>query len=70
MDYPNASCLLAGDLNARTKDFLDYIPDDNLRYIFGDADLNANQFDNPRATKDCYRYNTFGRSLINFLLHT
>ena len=65
MDYPNASCLLAGDLNARTKDFLDYIPDDNLRYIFGDIDLNINQFDTPRATKDCNRYNTFGRSLIN-----
>ena len=33
--YPGALCLLAGDLNARTKDFLDYIPDDYLRYVFG-----------------------------------
>lgn len=64
--YPNALCLLSGDLNARTKDYLDYIPDDNLQFVFGDADINATHFDIPRATKDCNRYNSFGRSLINF----
>jgi len=26
MDYPNTHLLLAGDLNSRCKDFIDYIP--------------------------------------------
>ena len=28
LNYPNAEIFIAGDLNARTKDFYDYIPDD------------------------------------------
>ena len=36
--YPNAEIILAGDLNARTKDFLDYIPYDDLDFIFGETD--------------------------------
>ena len=33
-DYPQALLYIAGDLNSRCKDFLDYIPFDDLFYIF------------------------------------
>ena len=64
LNYSNAMLLLAGDLNARIKDLLDYIPDDNLIHVFGDTDYCSSSFDLPRQSKDS-RCNTFGRSLIN-----
>ena len=36
--YPNCSFFLAGDLNARTKDFKDFIPRDDLQYVFGETE--------------------------------
>ena len=33
--YPSTDLLVAGDLNARTKDHFDYIPDDDIQYVFG-----------------------------------
>ena len=36
-DYPNAYYFLSGDFNTRTKYFLDYIPSDNLNYVFGET---------------------------------
>ena len=64
-DYPNAALFLAGDFNARIKDFLDYIPSDDLEYVFGnDADYPAYEFNMSRKTKDNV-YNNFGLSLID-----
>ena len=37
--YPHAEILLAGDLNARVRDFCDFIPEDTLDYIFHTCDL-------------------------------
>ena len=31
--YLNADIIIAGDLNARTKDFLDFIPNDDLDFV-------------------------------------
>ena len=35
-DFPNIELVLAGDSNARTANLLDYIPNDDLSYIFND----------------------------------
>ena len=63
---------LAGDFNARTKNLLDYIPDDSLHYIFGDIDYNSDYFNLPRLNKD-KKFNAFGKSLVemccNFDVH-
>ena len=62
--HPDASLFLAGDFNSRVKDFLDYIPSDNLNYVFGDdIDYPSDDFCVPRNSKDD-KYNTFGMSLI------
>ena len=64
LEYPNAAIMLAGDFNARIKDFLDYIPNDNLQYIFGnDVEYPADEFNMARNTKDTV-YNNYGLSLI------
>ena len=34
---PNVSFIVAGDMNARVKDLLDYILNDDVDAIFGDA---------------------------------
>ena len=63
--YNECSLYLAGDFNARTSDLLDYIPDDNLRYVYNmDVDYNSDMFDLHRNNTDCERYNLFGKSLI------
>ena len=66
IDYPDARFILAGDMNARTKDFLDFIPADDVNLIFGEVEYNNSTFDMPRINKDSLRYNTFGRTLVNF----
>ena len=38
-EYSNAEVLIAGDLNARTKDFLDFIPDDNIDHVCGENNV-------------------------------
>lgn len=63
--YPNAEIILAGDLNARTKDFLDYIPQDDLDFVFGDTDYPGDTFNLSRNSKDSQTYNKFGLSLID-----
>ncbi len=62
--YPDCYYFLAGDMNARTKTFLDYIPCDNLDHIFGETDYAGDEFDMPRNTKDSITYNQFGKSLV------
>ncbi len=63
--YADACIYLAGDLNARTKKLLDYIPDDNVDNIFNiEVDYNTDPFDRPRNNKDSERYNNFGKTLV------
>ena len=63
--YPNAEIIIAGDLNARTKDLLDFIPQDDLDFIFGDTDYPGDTFNLDRNSKDTITYNNFGMSLID-----
>lgn len=62
--YPNCFFFLAGDFNARTKDFFDFIPKDDLLYIFGDTDYESDEFDILRKNKDSETYDHFGISLV------
>lgn len=34
VDYPNAELFLAGYTNSRIEDYLHYIPDNNIQYIY------------------------------------
>ena len=62
--YPNAYIFLAGDLSARTKDFQDYIHQDDLTHIFDDIiPYPSDYFSIPRRSRD-NEYNRFGLSLI------
>ncbi len=63
-EYHNSALLIAGDLNARCKDFLDYIPDDSLAPIFGEISYDGDSFNLPRNTKDTLRFNSVGISLM------
>ena len=63
-EYPNAEIFLAGDLNSRISDFQDFIPSDDLQFVFGETDYPSDTFDIPRKSKD-ENYNRFGRSLID-----
>lgn len=63
--YPLAEIFLAGDLNARIKCFCDYIPNDELNFVFGPSiSYPADNFKLTRNSKDCNRSNTFGLSLV------
>ena len=48
--YTDCHLLLVGPLNARTKDLLDYLPDDNLSHIFRDTDYDCSTFCTPIIT--------------------
>ena len=64
-EFENADSVLAGDLNARTKDFLDYIVEDDVDYIFGENNrYPADSFCLPRQSKDMHAHNAFGLSLV------
>ncbi len=56
---------IAGNLNSKCKDFLVYIPFDDLFYIFGNIDYDGSTFDIPRNNKDNIRGNNYGKSLVN-----
>ena len=57
--------LLAGDFNARTKDYMDSIVDDDAYYIFGKhTAYPADDFAIPRKRKDADFSNPYGLSLI------
>ena len=62
--YPDAEIILAGDLNARTKDFLDYISHDDIDFIFGDTDYPGHTFNLDGNSKDIN--NKFGFSLMDY----
>ena len=61
--YPDSYFFLAGDLNARSKDFIDYIPKDDIQYVFGEMSYESDEFDLQRQNKDS-SYNLFGTTLI------
>ena len=64
-EYPNAELLLAGDFNARTKDYTDFIVDDDADYIFGEhTAYPADNFALPKKSKDADFSNPYGLSLI------
>ena len=64
LEYPNAEIFLAGDLNSRINSFRDFIPSDDLQFVFGETDYPTDIFDITRKSKD-ENYNRFGRSLID-----
>ena len=57
---------MGGDLNARTRDFLDYIPSDDLTFISWETSCNADTFELTRNNKDSLRFNAFGKTLVEF----
>ena len=63
--YNNTALFIAGDLNSRIKDMLDYIPNDDVGCIFDESvAYPSDNFEIPRKSKDkgC---NKFGLSLID-----
>ena len=64
VQYPTAELFLAGDLNARISTLQDFIPYDDLEFVFGDTDYPTDTFDIPRKSKD-ETYNRFGISLLD-----
>ena len=65
-DYPDAHYFIGGDLNAHTKNFLVYIPFDNLFYIFGKTNYKGDIFNSERKNRDLLKFNLFGKTLIDF----
>ena len=64
-EYQDCFFFLAGDLNSRTTDFLDFIPNDNLDIVFGkNVDYDNDNFEMHRNNLDCNRYNNYGKSLV------
>lgn len=61
LDNPNAEIFLAGDLNSRISNFQDFIPYDDLQFVFGETDYPSDTFDMPRVSKDntCNRFGTY-----------
>ena len=59
VQYPTAELFLAGDLNARISTLQDFIPYDDLEFVFGDTDYPTDTFDIPRKSKD-ETYSRFG----------
>ena len=64
-EYPNVNILLLGDFNARTSNNLDYIPHDDISFVFNDSntDYPSDIFNLDRSSKD-KKINKFGLSLI------
>ena len=70
-EYPNADLLLAGDFNARTKDYMGFIVEDEADYIFGqNTAYPADEFYIPRKNKDIDFSNTYGPQREKMSLQT
>ena len=63
--YPRADIVIAGGLNARTNDFLDLIPYDDLDFVFGETDYPGDMFNLNRNSNDSQAYNKFGLPLVD-----
>ena len=61
-DHPDKHFFLAGDLNARMKNFTDYILDDNIDHLYDTQDYPSDSFDLPRSSKD-KMHNNYGVKL-------
>ena len=63
-EFPEAKLFLAGDFNARMKDFQDFISHDDVSFVIGEnSNYPADDFSLMRDSKDQV-YNRFGLSLI------
>lgn len=62
--YPTAELFVAGDLNARIGSLQDYIPFDDIDFVFDDTDYPTDPFSINRQSKD-ETCNRFGMSLID-----
>ena len=63
--YPHADLILAGDFNARTKDYMDFIIEDEADHIFGQhAGYPTDDFSMARKNKDIDFSNAYGLSLV------
>ncbi|KAK6180958.1 hypothetical protein SNE40_008917 [Patella caerulea] len=63
-DFPGSNILLAGDMNARTGDLVDYIIDDSLEYITNEDIYPIDDFNQKRHNLD-KEINAFGTILIH-----
>ena len=63
-EHPRAELFVTGDLNARTRDSRDFIPNDDLEYIFGKTEYPTDPFEMRRASQD-ETQNRFGISLLD-----
>ena len=63
-EHPRAELFVAGDLNARIGKLQDFIPHDDLEYIFGETEYPTDPFEMSRASKD-ETQNRFGISLLD-----
>ena len=63
LDYPQADIFLSGDLNSRISNFQDFIPNDDLQFVFGDTDYPSDTFNIHRESKD-ETYNRFGTYFV------
>ena len=63
-EHPRAKLFVAGDLNARIGNLQDFIPHDDLEYIFGETEYPTDPFEMSRASKD-ETQNRFGISLLD-----
>ena len=50
-DYPNTEIFLARDFNSRINDFQDFIPYNDLQFVFGETDYPSDTFDMHRKSK-------------------
>lgn len=64
VQYPYAELFLAGDLNSRIGNLQDFIPFDDLHFVFGDTEYPTDMFNINRRSKD-ETCNRFGTSLID-----
>ena len=55
---------LAGDLNSRNKDYIDFILHDNLDFVFGEVDYEGSNFELRQNNRDLLRGNNIGKSLV------
>ena len=62
--YPEAELFVAGDLNARIADMQDFIPFDDLDFVYGETDYPSDSFAINRQSKDDTS-NQFGMALID-----
>lgn len=65
LNFPDCLFYLAGDFNSRTKDLLDFIPDDSLSHLYYfPVDCLCDEFESTPNNKNTDRFNNFGRSLV------